>query len=316
LPGAIESVKLGCSERAEIIVIDDASTDATPEVCAEIPGISYHRMENNVGLAGARNAGIEISTGEYLAFLDDDDRRLPGSFDLQIRTLETAPDAALVYGPVIWGDSETCEPIGILDPPECPSGDVFWRLLEGNFIHVPSVVVRKSLVEEAGRFDKTVPGVEDWMLWLSLTARYRVVAVSTPVAIYRQYNQQSNQISSNRARMCRISARVQAKALDFQKALAAPPALRRRIRRRFLAQTAGMLLVEAGDAVAGSRYRLALDNMFAALCLNPRGILRPNSLRVLRDALQARKAGTLPGKSRLRTKDVQETGQNTSSFTR
>lgn len=290
LQGAIESAKLGGSADAEIIVIDDASTDATAELCAGIPGIRYQRLEKNRGLAGARNAGIEISTGEYLSFLDDDDRRLPGSFDLQIRALEAASDAGFVYGPVIWGDFETCEPTGVLDPPECPSGDLFWRLLEGNFIHVPSVLVRKNLVEEAGRFDTTVPGVEDWMLWLSLSARHRVESVSTPVAIYRQYNQQSNQMSSNRAHMCTVSARVQAKALDFQRARAADPAVRRGIRRRFLAQTAGMLLNEAGDAVAASRDRMAFANLWAALSLNPRGILRPNTLRVLRNGLRARKA--------------------------
>jgi len=122
LPGAIVSAKLGCSVDAEIIVVDDASSDATPKVCADIKGIRYERLDQNVGLARARNAGIAISSGEYLAFLDDDDRRLPGSLDLQIRALDESPDSALVYGPVVWGDPETCEPTGVIDPPECPTG--------------------------------------------------------------------------------------------------------------------------------------------------------------------------------------------------
>ena len=292
LPGAIESAKLGCAADAEIIVVDDASSDATPKVCADIKGIRYERLDQNVGLARARNAGIRISTGEYLAFLDDDDRRLPGSLDLQIRALDESPESALVYGPVIWGDPETCEPTGVIDPPECPTGDVFWRLIEGNFIHVPSVVARKELVEKVGLFDTTVPGVEDWLLWLCLAAEHPVAAVSDPVAVYRMYNQSSGQLSSSRARMCTVSARVQQKALSFPRAQEVTAATRAKIRQRFLDVVSGMLVDEAATTFARSEYRLVIKDLFAAARLNPWKVVRPYTLRTLFSARASAKRRT------------------------
>ena len=80
LPQAIESAKQA-GQDLEIIVIDDASSDETPEICRKLANIVYLRMHRNVGLARARNAGIRKSTGEYIAFLDDDDLRIPGSID-------------------------------------------------------------------------------------------------------------------------------------------------------------------------------------------------------------------------------------------
>jgi glycosyltransferase involved in cell wall biosynthesis len=63
----------------EVIVVDDASTDQTAEVCQTLQGIKYVRLEQNQGVAGARNVGILASSSDYVAFLDDDDLRLPGT---------------------------------------------------------------------------------------------------------------------------------------------------------------------------------------------------------------------------------------------
>lgn len=61
--------------------MDDAST---AEVCRSLPGVKYVRLERNLGVAGARNVGLLATAGEYVAFLDGDDGRLPGSLDLQV----------------------------------------------------------------------------------------------------------------------------------------------------------------------------------------------------------------------------------------
>lgn len=86
LPRAIESAQNAGSD-LEVIVVDDCSTDETPEVCAKMRGIRYVRLNTNQGLASARNAGIAESRSEFIAFLDDDDLRLPGSIDRQVQTL-------------------------------------------------------------------------------------------------------------------------------------------------------------------------------------------------------------------------------------
>src|SRR5687767_7073089 len=66
----VESAKKA-SSTVEVVVVNDASSDHTDDVCRKIPGINYVRLDKNRGTAGARNAGIDASSGEYIGFLDD-----------------------------------------------------------------------------------------------------------------------------------------------------------------------------------------------------------------------------------------------------
>jgi glycosyltransferase involved in cell wall biosynthesis len=95
LPRAVDSARSAATE-VEIIVVDDASTDQTASVCKSLKGVKYIRLDRNQGVAGARNVGILTSTGNYVAFLDDDDLRLPGSLDLQAAAMEESPEAGFV----------------------------------------------------------------------------------------------------------------------------------------------------------------------------------------------------------------------------
>src|SRR5262245_60864105 len=104
LPHAIESAKQATGY-PEIIVVDDCSTDDTPEVCSQIDAIHYVRLDANRGLAHARNTGINVSSSEFIAFLDDDDLRLPGSIDKQLHTIAADKNIALCYGQALIGDA-------------------------------------------------------------------------------------------------------------------------------------------------------------------------------------------------------------------
>src|SRR5437667_11856284 len=86
LSSAVESA-FRAGTNVEVIVVDDASVDETALVCREFKGIKYLRLSRNEGVAGARNAGIRASSADYIAFLDDDDLRLPGSLDMQVGLL-------------------------------------------------------------------------------------------------------------------------------------------------------------------------------------------------------------------------------------
>jgi hypothetical protein len=268
LPLAIESAKNAGAD-VEVIVVDNGSLDDTPEVCRGIPGIRYLRLDPNVRQARARNAGIGIATGDYFVFLDDDDQLLPGALDKQLAVLESNPELGLVYGPVLLGDPISCSPTGERHA-ECVEGDIFWRLLEGNFILIHSVLARRSLVEKAGLFDPEVVGAEDWLLLLKIAENHEVGVVTDPVAIYRAFTRKSGQTSSNRVEMCWAGARAQAKGLQLPRALAAPKAQRRAARQRCLDMLTMSLITEARFDLKNGLRRSSIRHLLHALKLNPR----------------------------------------------
>jgi glycosyltransferase involved in cell wall biosynthesis len=285
LPDAIDSAKGAGGSDTEIIVVDDASQDNTQEICRATTGIRYLRFDQNVGLARARNAGIELSKGCYLVFLDDDDRRLPDSLNAQIELLDREPNLSFVYGPVLLANSLDCVPTGRIAPEECVTGDIFWRLLETNFIRVPSVLARKKLVEEAGGFDLTVRGVEDWLMWIRLAERLDVGAVDRPVAIYREPTRKSHQMSSNAASMAKFAARAQAIGLRLPKALNEPEA-RQRVRLQYLDGLSWQLVEDGLEYLAEGDYFAALKSYFEAVRLHPTRALRPYNLKLLLSKLR------------------------------
>src|SRR5256884_5242725 len=147
LPRAVESARAAGVD-VEVIVVDDASTDETADVCRGLKGIKYLRVERNQHVAGARNIGLVASRGEYVSFLDDDDQRLPNSVDKQIETLERDPEAVLVYGQAIPEDPSGAQHPAY--PADCPQGDILWDLLSRNFIPCGSAVFRRTCLSQVG----------------------------------------------------------------------------------------------------------------------------------------------------------------------
>jgi glycosyltransferase involved in cell wall biosynthesis len=196
LPRAIESAMRAASD-VEVIVVDDCSDDETPKVCARFEGIRYLRLSRNQGLANARNVGIAESASEFIAFLDDDDLRLPGSIDKQLAVLKASAGAAFCYGQALIGDARRQLPTGEIYPRTCPRGDIFWELLEDNFIPMPSVLARKSCLIAQNCFNTELALIEDWDMWLRLSEHFAVAAVTEPVAIHRKAAATSNQMCSN-----------------------------------------------------------------------------------------------------------------------
>ena len=110
LARCVESVRQAGPD-IEVVVVDDASSDGTAKVCRALQNINYVRLDRNQGVAGARNAGLLASSGDYIGFLDDDDLRLPDSIAHQLALLEAAPEAGFVAG-------GCCLAIRIASPPE------------------------------------------------------------------------------------------------------------------------------------------------------------------------------------------------------
>jgi glycosyltransferase involved in cell wall biosynthesis len=280
LPYAVESA-FNAGTDVEVIVVDDASTDETSEACKFLEGIRYLRMERNVGLATARNQGIRASVADYLAFLDDDDLRLPDSLDFQIQILEENPTAAFAYGPVYLMNAETKKVTTEYYPPHLVTGDVFEKLVIGNFIYVPSVVVRRSKLLEVGEFDRRFPMVEDWDLWIRLAEKYPVVAVEKAVAIYRQASPFSGQATSSPEEMSQIASKVQDRALTLPRIANASLEYQRYIRRLILNCQVDTSIWRANWYLENQSPAIAWKILTGAIKKAPFRSIRPWTLQLL-----------------------------------
>ncbi|HEU4870282.1 MAG TPA: glycosyltransferase family A protein, partial [Pyrinomonadaceae bacterium] len=248
LPSAIESAKKAATN-SEVIVVDDCSTDDTPDVCAQIPDIRYIRLNTNSGLAHARNTGIAESSSEFIAFLDDDDLRLPNSLDKQLHAIGVDENIAVCYGQALIGDARRQLPTGEIYPLKCPQGDIFWELLEDNFIPMPSVLARKATLLDAGGFNTDLKLIEDWDMWLRLSEYFPVAAIAEPVAIYRKASAASEQMCSNSAALVKEALKVQQSALNRPRARAATGKQRRHVQREFRNRVYEILMAAATNSI-------------------------------------------------------------------
>ncbi|MBS1811278.1 MAG: glycosyltransferase family 2 protein [Acidobacteria bacterium] len=281
LPRAIESARKAGTD-VEVIVVDDASTDETAEVCRNLKDIKYVRAERNQRVAGARNLGILVSSAEYISFLDDDDVRLPGTLDIQVNTLDRFPEIGLVYGQVINGD-QNCLPTS--QPPwpsPCPQGDIFWLLLETDFIPCLSAVFRKSCLMRVGLLNATIPGVDDWDLWVRIAEIYPILAIEQPVAIWRVPTPESGQGSSSPMELTlSVSSQFRECWLNLPRAVNVSKEQKRDIWNRFINRVADGLVFEAADEMNRRKYISGCKKILLSLRLNPSRAFRPRALRFL-----------------------------------
>lgn len=268
----------GAGTDLEVIVVDDASTDETRDVCDGLKGIKYIRLEHNSGTSHARNVGIEASSSEYVAFLDDDDLRLPGTIDLQLEALRASPSAAFVYGLAFIGDPHYSLPTGQIIPPKYHAGDIFWELLEGNFVTMSTVVARKRCLLEVGLFKTQLDTLEDYDLWVRLAERFPVEAVPEPLAVYRGRSESSGQKTSDRAHHDRYFKQMYAELLRSPRALAAPRRKRRRTQKRGMSVLYNSIVSDAAGALINGDRAAARAYLLAALRFRPFHIKAHGSL--------------------------------------
>jgi hypothetical protein len=177
---AVESVlRQDCRDR-EILVIDDGSTDGTAAALDAAGHCRVIRM-NQAGPAVARNAGIAVARGRYLAFLDSDDYWEEHHLSCLLQAMDS-PRVGLAYTPTrtVTLDGELLG--GRRDRRKCFSGRVAEPLFRHIFIHTSNVLCRTDLVRQVGSFDKSMPVCEDYHLWLRLTLRCEVAGVDRPSA--------------------------------------------------------------------------------------------------------------------------------------
>ena len=191
----IRSVLAQTQQEFEVIVVDDGSTDNTAERARSFTTDPRIRVmtQRNQGPAAARNAGLAVARGEYVAMLDADDLWLPEYLRMMGGALDAAPEAAFAYTDAWVLDDATKRvrrrsAMSYQRPPRTvPDARTFFLLLvDRNFVYT-SVTARRFVLEAVGGFDESLVGVEDWDLWLRIAGGGgRPVRVPEILAIYRK----------------------------------------------------------------------------------------------------------------------------------
>jgi glycosyltransferase involved in cell wall biosynthesis len=271
LPRAVKSARESGKD-VEIVVVDDASSDETAEICKSLSNINYVRVERNQGVAGARNIGLVASSGDFVSFLDDDDTRLPGSLDQQLSILESEPQAGLIYGQAFYGDQEG-RPTDRFYPADCPQGDLFWQILSRNFIPCGTAVFRRSCLSRVGLLDDSIAGLDDWDLWVRIGEIYPIIALELPVIIWRRSTPGSGQGTSNAAQMVSLSVRQFRRWMNLPRAQGASRHTKRSLWHAFSENMAEHLIWESARALRSAQVGQAVKSLATLPRLHPLTII-------------------------------------------
>nr|NQU90878.1 glycosyltransferase [Bacteroidota bacterium] len=200
---ALESVYSQNYPHLEIIVIDDGSTDNIQKILQKFPDLKIITFSSQRGVASARNAGIGKASGEFVAFLDADDKWFPQKITKQVALMKNSP---LQPGLVTCNSEsvgankkyEACSNYYELRKPYRGS-DCWYELLKANFIPTPTVMVKKSVFQVVSPFNESYKISEDLDLWARIAFNFPIDYVDEVlVRFYDRPGSLMDRLSNNR----------------------------------------------------------------------------------------------------------------------
>ena len=182
---SIESVVEQTYKHFEIIIVDDGSIDDTKDIAESFDDerIIYIRHDRNRGGAAARNTGIKSARGEYIAFQDSDDEWLPGKMQKQVEILMRLPSKYAATYCSLWKIHDKKQTLISGIKVKKRQGYIHNQLLKGNFIDLPTILIRKNCLDSAGHFDQKLPRFQDWELFLRLSKKYLIDFSEEPMLL-------------------------------------------------------------------------------------------------------------------------------------
>lgn len=185
----IESVLRQTFSDLELIVVDDGSTDNTAEIVRAYDGPIRYVFQNNQGRSRARNAGYNLSQGEYVCFLDSDDVLAPQMLEQLVALLDSNDELGFAYSDYQFVDQSGA----LLPKPEVfrahplQRGNIFRHLLYFDFIPPSTVLARSSSIEDAGLFEPSLEPAEDLDWLLRMSRRCATDYVAEPLCSFRKH---------------------------------------------------------------------------------------------------------------------------------
>ncbi|MCB1768500.1 MAG: glycosyltransferase [Candidatus Competibacteraceae bacterium] len=181
----------------EVIIVDDGSTDTTPEVLTRLeqerPDQVRVVRQENAGSARARNAGCMAARGEFIAFIDCDDPWLPGKLSEQVAYLQAHPTVDFVFNDYLWWEPDDDgvhrfpaarpERPGEIDPQR--SGWLFNALFLSPMVHTSAVMMRTALFHHVGPFSEDLRKGQDYDYWLRCATETEIHCLATRRSLYR-----------------------------------------------------------------------------------------------------------------------------------